>query len=343
MSDPSQTHKRKSDHIRINLEEDVQSGITTGLERYAFIHQALPELVLDEIDLKLTLFGHTLPAPLFISSMTGGTEEAAEINRTLAAAAQEMGIPMGVGSQRAALLDPSSQGSYQLRPIAPDILLFANLGAVQLNYGLGVEDCQKVVDMLDADALILHLNPLQEAVQPEGETNFAGLTEKIRHICAALDVPVIVKEVGWGLSKQAARALVEAGVSALDVAGAGGTSWSEVEMHRAETEMQRELAASFLEWGIPTAESIQMVREISPDIPLFASGGLRTGMDIAKCIALGATMGGMASPFLKAAAHSVERTVETIQTIIKEIRVTMFAAGVSDLNELGEAPLRINH
>ncbi len=342
MSEPSQTHTRKTNHIRINLEEDVQSGITTGLERYAFIHQALPELDLDEIDLKLTLFGHTLPAPLFISSMTGGTKEAAEINRTLAAAAQEMGIPMGVGSQRVALLDTSSQGSYQLRPIAPDILLFANLGAVQLNYGLGVKDCQKVVDMLDADGLILHLNPLQEAVQPEGETNFAGITEKIRHICAALDVPVIVKEVGWGLSKQAARALVEAGVSALDVAGAGGTSWSEVEMHRAETEMQRELAASFLDWGIPTAESIQMVREIAPDIPLFASGGLRTGMDIAKCIALGATMGGMASPFLKAATHSVDRTLETIQTIIKEIRVSMFAAGVSDLNELAEAPLRIN-
>ncbi|MFO8037664.1 MAG: type 2 isopentenyl-diphosphate Delta-isomerase [Anaerolineales bacterium] len=342
MSEPSETSQRKSDHIRINLQEDVQSALTTGLERYSFTHQALPELDLDEIDLTLTLFGHTLPAPLFISSMTGGTQEAGEINRRLAAAAQETGIPMGVGSQRAALEDPSSQGSYQLRHIAPDILLFANLGAVQLNEDLGVDECRKVVEMAGADALILHLNPLQEAVQPEGETNFAGLTEKIRHICAALDVPVIVKEVGWGLSEQAAQALVEAGVSALDVAGAGGTSWSEVEMHRAETEMQRELAASFIRWGIPTAESIQMVREVAPGIPLFASGGLRTGTDIAKCIALGATMGGMASPFLKAASHSTERSVEVIRTIIKEIQITMFAAGVKDLNTLAETPLRAN-
>jgi isopentenyl-diphosphate delta-isomerase len=272
--------------------------------------------------------------------MTGGTQKAGEINRKLAAAAQETGIPMGVGSQRAALEDPSILESYQLRHIAPDILLFANLGAVQLNDDLGVKECHKVVRMVDADALILHLNPLQEALQPEGDTNFAGLTEKIRHICAALDVPVIVKEVGWGLSKQAAQALVEAGVSALDIAGAGGTSWSEVEMHRAETEMQRELAASFIRWGIPTAESIQMVREVAPDIPLFASGGLRTGIDIAKCIALGATMGGMASPFLKAATHSTTRTVEVIRTIIKEIQVTMFATGVKDLDALAQTPLR---
>lgn len=340
MSEPSPTGKRKSDHIRINIEEDVRSGLSTGLERYSFVHQALPELNLNEIDLSLTLFGHTLPAPLFISSMTGGTPQAAEINRRLAQAAQELGIPIGVGSQRAALEDPSSRDTYQLRDIAPDILIFANLGAVQLNYGFGIQECREAVDMVDANALILHLNPLQEALQPEGEIRFAGLTEKIGHICTALDVPVIVKEVGWGLSQKAAQALIEAGVSALDVAGAGGTSWSEVEMHRAKSDQQRALAASFINWGIPTAESIQRVREVAPDIPLFASGGLRTGIDIAKCIGLGATMGGLASPFLKAANQSAERTLEVMRRIIKEIQVTMFAAGASDLTSLAEITLR---
>lgn len=340
MADPSQTSSRKSDHIRINLEEDVRSALTTGLERYAFTHQALPELDLDEVDTGLTLFGRSLPAPLFISSMTGGTAEADEINRVLATAAQETGIPMGVGSQRAALEDPSLRPTYQLRDVAPDILLFANLGAVQLNYQLGTDDCRKVVDMIGADGLILHLNALQEAVQPEGETNFKELHEKIGQVCQALDVPVIIKEVGWGLSDQAARLLVDAGVAALDVAGAGGTSWSEVEMHRAETVMQKELAANFIDWGIPTADSIQMVRSVAPGIPLFASGGIRTGTEIAKCIALGATLGGMASPFLKAATVSVERTVEVIQTIIKEIRVSMFAAGAGDLQALAHIRLR---
>jgi len=340
MSEPSPIGKRKSDHIRINIEEDVRSGLSTGLERYSFVHQALPELNLNEIDLSLTLFGHTLPAPLFISSMTGGTPQAAEINRGLAQAAQELGIPIGVGSQRAALEDPSSRDTYQLRDIAPDILIFANLGAVQLNYGFGIQECREAVDMVDANALILHLNPLQEALQPEGEIRFAGLTEKIGHICTALDVPVIVKEVGWGLSQKAAQALIEAGVSALDVAGAGGTSWSEVEMHRAKSDQQRALAASFINWGIPTAESIQRVREVAPDIPLFASGGLRTGIDIAKCIGLGATMGGLASPFLKAANQSAERTLEVMRRMIKEIQVTMFAAGASDLTSLAEITLR---
>jgi len=316
------------------MEEDVRSGLTTGLERYHFIHQALPELNLEEIDLSLSLLGRSLKAPILISSMTGGTEEAGAINRTLARAAQEASVAMGLGSQRAAIEHPELEITFQVRDVAPDILLFANIGAIQLNYGFGIEHCQRAVDMIEADALILHLNPLQEAVQPEGDTNFTGLLNKIEKVCKELSVPVIAKEVGWGISIDAVWQLLNAGVAAIDVAGAGGTSWSQVEMHRAENESQARLAATFLNWGIPTTKSIENVRQVAPEIPVFASGGLRTGLDIAKCIALGASIGGMAGPFLKAAARSLEDTVLTIQEIAREIRVTMFAAGIRNLEEL---------
>jgi isopentenyl-diphosphate delta-isomerase len=339
MSKVTQTSTRKSDHIRINLEENVQSGLTTGLERYRFIHQALPEVNLEDVDLHLKLFGRQLNAPILISSMTGGTSEAAAINQTLATAAQEAGIAMGLGSQRAAIEQPELASTFQVRSVAPDILLFANLGAVQLNYKYGVDQCQRAVDMIGADALILHLNALQEAVQPEGDTRFAGLLKKIEIVCRSLQVPVIAKEVGWGFSEQAAHQLFAAGVSAIDVAGAGGTSWTQVEMHRAKTESQARLAAAFIEWGIPTAEAIQNVRRAAPQLVVFASGGIRTGIDIAKCIALGATLGGMASPFLKAAARSVEDTIQTIEEIRREIQVCMFAAGAKNLNELSHTPL----
>lgn len=330
---------RKSDHIRINLEEDVSSGLTTGLERYHFIHQALPELNLEEVDLSLKLFGKQLSSPLLISSMTGGTPEAAVINRTLAAAAQETGIAMGLGSQRAAIEHPELSPTFQVRAEAPDILLFANLGAIQLNYRFGIEHCQMAVDMIEADALILHFNALQEAVQPEGDTRFADLLSKIEKVCHALPVPVIAKEVGWGFSELAARQLAEAGVAAIDVAGAGGTSWSQVEMHRAKTESQARLAAAFVDWGIPTTESILNVRRAAPDITVFASGGIRTGVDIAKCIALGAALGGMASPFLKAASRSLEDTIQTITEVRREIQVCMFSAGAGDLMQLGQTAL----
>ncbi len=330
---------RKSDHIRINLDENVQSGLTTGLERYRFIHQALPELNLDEVDLSQDLFGKTLRAPLLISSMTGGTEQAAAINRTLAQAAQAAGIAMGLGSQRAALDHPELASTYQVRQVAPDILLFANLGAVQLNYGYGVDDCRRAVEMVEADALILHLNALQEAVQPEGDTRFAGLTKKIEAICRALSVPVIAKEVGWGFSIPDAHRLAEAGVAAIDVAGAGGTSWSQVEMHRATTGSQARLAAAFINWGNPTAEAILNVRQAAPEMLIFASGGVRSGVEIAKCLALGANLGGMAGPFLKAAAQSLEATLQTIQEIEREIQTAMFAAGAGDLEQLQATPL----
>jgi len=339
MAKVTQISSRKSDHIRINLEEDVRSGLTTGLKRYRFIHQALPEINLEDVDLSLELFGRRLNAPILISSMTGGTNEAAVINQRLAIAAQETGVAMGLGSQRVAIDHPDLAPTFQVRRVAPDILLLANLGAVQLNYRYGVEECQQAVDMIQADALILHLNALQEAVQPEGDTHFAGLLKKIEAVCKALDVPVIAKEVGWGFSERDARLLAGAGVAAIDVAGAGGTSWSQVEMHRAQSESQRRLAAAFVDWGIPTAEAILNVRRVAPELTVIASGGLRSGLDIAKCIALGASLGGMAGPFLKAAAQSVDETVQTIAEVRREIQVCMFAAGAISLSALSQTKL----
>jgi isopentenyl-diphosphate Delta-isomerase len=330
---------RKASHIRINLEENVQSGLTTGLEDYRFIHRAVPELDLEQIDLSLDLFGKRLKAPLLISSMTGGTPEAALINRKLGQAAQEAEIAIGVGSQRAAIENPELAKTFQMRHFAPDVLLFANIGAVQLNYGYGIDHCRRAVEMIEADALILHLNALQEAVQPEGDTRFAGLLGKIEKVCRDLHVPVIAKEVGWGFSEDDAHRLAEVGVTAIDVAGAGGTSWSQVEMHRATNESQARLAAAFINWGIPTSQSILQVRRGAPDLIVFASGGLRSGVDIAKCIALGASLGGMAGPYLKAAKNSTEATLQTISEIKREIQVCMFAAGVENLDRLQQTRL----
>ena len=330
---------RKSDHIQINLERDVRSALTTGLEKYHFVHEALPELDLNRVDATLRLFGKTLSAPILISSMTGGTDRAGTINLRLAEAAQTVGVAMGVGSQRAALEHPEQAATFQVRRVAPDILLFANLGATQLNSGYALDHCRRAVDMLQADALILHLNPLQEAVQAGGDVNFAGLAKKIEGICKKLEAPVIAKEVGWGISERTARLLADCGVAAIDVAGAGGTSWSQVEMHRAPDEFTRQLAATFVGWGIPTAESIQIVRKAAPNMTVFASGGLKDGLDIAKCIALGATLGGMAGQFLKAAAVSTESAVEMMKLTKRQIEVTMFACGATSLNELRQDKL----
>jgi len=328
--------RRKADHIKINLEQDVRSRLTNGLERYHFIHEALTELDLEVVDTTLNLFGKKLNAPILISSMTGGTEEAKTINRHLAEAAQINGVAMGVGSQRAAIENPDLAETFSItRKVAPDILLFANLGAVQLNYGYGIDHCRRAVDMIQADALILHLNPLQEAVQIGGDTNFAGLAKKIEKICNRIKVPVVVKEVGWGISERSAKILSESGVAAIDVAGAGGTSWSQVEMHRATNEFTRELAATFIGWGIPTADSILYVKKAVPKMTVFASGGLKDGLDIAKCIALGASLGGMAGQFLKAAAVSAEKVVTLIKLTQRQIQVAMFAAGVCEIGKMG--------
>ena len=335
----TQTSARKADHIRINLEEDVRSNLTTGFERYHFTHLALPELNLEDINLESEIFNRRLNAPILISSMTGGTDEAGRINRTLAEAAQETKIAMGLGSQRAAIDDPQLQSTFQVRQYAPDILSFANLGAVQLNYGYGLKECQLAVEMIDADALVLHLNPLQEAVQPEGDGNFSGLLAKIEGVCNNLSVPVIVKEVGWGISAKTAHQLAEAGVSAIDVAGAGGTSWSQVEMHRSNDPYQARLAGAFIDWGIPTTQALINVQSAVPGMIIFASGGVRDGIDIAKSIALGASLGGMAGPFLKAANDSLEATIATIQLIQKQIQVAMFASGAADIANLKSTEL----
>ena len=339
MSKVAPIHQRKADHIKINLEKDVRSALTTGLENHHFIHEALPELDLERIDTSFKLFGKRLAAPILISSMTGGTSEAEAINLRLAEAAQEMKIAMGVGSQRAAIENPEQALTFQVRRVAPDILLFANLGAVQFNYGYGIDQCKRAVDMIGADALILHLNPLQEAVQDAGDTNFSGLAKKIEEVCKNLEVPVIAKEVGWGISKRTAKLLADCGVSAIDVAGAGGTSWSQVEMHRAPDEFTRELAATFVGWGIPTSESILNVKKASPEMTIFASGGIKDGLDIAKCIALGATLGGMAGQFLKAAAVSTGKAVEMMKLTKRQIEVTMFACGIKEIRELENSKL----
>jgi isopentenyl-diphosphate delta-isomerase len=294
----------------------------------------LPELDLNRLDTTVSLFGKTLASPTLVSSMTGGTSEAETINLRLAEAAQECNIAMGVGSQRAAIEHPEQAKTFQVRRVAPDILLFANLGAVQFNYGYGVDECRKAVDMIQADALYLHLNPLQEAVQDAGDTNWIGIAKKIEEVCKKLEVPVIAKEVGWGISEKTAKLLADCGVSAIDVAGAGGTSWSQVEMHRAPDEFTRKLAATFVGWGIPTADSIINVKNAVPEMTVFASGGIKDGLDIAKCIALGATLGGMAGQFLKAAAVSTEKAVEMMKLTKRQIEVTMFAAGVGNLEGL---------
>lgn len=334
MSKVAPIDQRKADHIKINLEKDVRSAVPTGLENYHFGHEALPELDLNRVDPGLSLFGRQLNAPILISSMTGGTSDAEIINLRLAEAAYVMRVAMGVGSQRAAIEHPEQAKTFQVRRVAPDILLFANLGAVQLNYGYGVDQCRRAVDMIQADALILHLNPLQEAVQDAGDINFAGLAKKMEEVCKKVGVPVIAKEVGWGISERTAKLLADCGVQAIDVAGAGGTSWSQVEMHRAPDEFTRQLAATFVGWGIPTADSILNVKRAVPDMTIFASGGLKDGLDVAKCIALGATLGGMAGQFLKAAAISTENTVERMQLVKRQIEVTMFAAGVGTFEEL---------
>ncbi len=336
------TESRKLDHLRIVLEEDVAAkGVTSGWGRYRFRHCALPELDLREIDTRLTFLGHRLKAPLLISSMTGGAAEAERINLLLAEAAEALGIAMGVGSQRAALRNPGVARTYAVRKVAPTAMLLANLGAVQLNYGYGVDECRRAVEMIEANALILHLNPLQEAVQPEGDTNFKGLLPKIEAVCRQVGVPVVVKEVGNGISAEVARRLVEAGVAAIDVAGAGGTSWSEVERFRHTQARGRITAAVFAGWGIPTTQAIQEVRAALPQSPLVGSGGVRTGLDVAKAIALGADLVGSAAPHLFRAAEDrgMQALTDGLLGLQEELRITMFLVGAPNLDALRRTPL----
>lgn len=334
--------QRKAEHLSINLEKEVGfPQVTTGLERYRFIHNALPELSLDQVDLTIVFLGKRLQMPLLISSMTGGTAEAQRINLHLAEAAQATGIAMGLGSLRGALEDPPLIDTYRVRHLAPDVLLFANLGVAQLNAGFGLHECQRAVDLVEADALILHLNPLQEALQDGGDTDWRGLLAKIEAICKGLAVPVVAKEVGWGISASVARRLVDAGVAVIDVAGAGGTSWSQVEMHRAPTAQRRRLCAEFGDWGIPTTEALVDVRTALPDVPLIASGGLRTGMDLAKALALGADLAGVAGPLLKPANASAQAVADVIAEMADVLRTLMFSLGIPSVQVLkGTSALR---
>ncbi len=326
---------RKADHIRIAVEEDVGFGnLTNGLDRYRFVHQALPEIDLDVVDTGTTLLGRRLAAPILISCMTGGVAKGGLINRILAAAAQHAGVAIGVGSQRAALDDPSLEETFQVRELAPDVPLLANLGAAQLAGPEGIDRCRAVVRMIEADALVIHVNPLQEALQPEGTTRFAGLIDRIGAAATAIDVPIIVKEVGWGIAESIARRLAEVGVAGIDVAGAGGTNWGEVERRRIDDPVMARVAEEFREWGIPTAESVLASRRGFPDGLVIASGGLRTGLDAAKCLALGADAVGFAAPLLKAAVVSRRAVDERLRGIIEGLRIAMFCIGAATLTDL---------
>jgi isopentenyl-diphosphate delta-isomerase len=326
---------RKADHLRVCLEEDVQfQQVSSGFECYRFTHDCLPEINRSDINLQTTFMGKNLGAPLLISSMTGGTELAQLVNSRLAIVAQRYQLAMGVGSQRIVIEQPHLAPTFAVRSFAPDILLLANLGAVQLNYGCGLDDCLHLVNSLEADALILHLNPLQECVQSRGDTNFRGLLDKIAQLCQQLPIPVVVKEVGNGISGAMAQKLINAGVTAIDIAGAGGTSWAKVESQRAKDNKQRRLGQTFADWGLPTAECLNSIRAIAPTIPLIASGGLINGLDVAKAIALGADLAGLARPFLEAAVKSEAAVDELVEVLIAELETALFCTGNATLAEL---------
>lgn len=332
---------RKNDHLDIVLDPArATSAARTGFDAFVFEHCAIPELHLDDIDLRANLFGRQLQAPLLISSMTGGAARSTAINAHLAEAAQRLGIAMAVGSQRVALETAGDQGlTGQLRQLAPDILLLANFGAAQLVRGYGLEEARRAVEMIGADALIVHLNPLQEAVQPGGDRDWRGVLNAIEALTGSLSVPVVVKEVGAGISARVARQLVEAGVAAIDVAGAGGTSWAAVEAERAGDGSQREIARAFAGWGIPTAMALQAVREACPATPLVASGGIRDGVEVAKAIRLGADLVGQAAGVLQAALHSSDAVEAHFRVIIEQLRIACFCTGSADLASLRQAPL----
>ncbi len=299
------------------------------------MHSALPEIDLDDVSTACLFLGRSLAAPLLISSMTGGTPAAGELNERLARVAQEYGLALALGSVRAAVENDSLAPTFQVRRWAPDVFLLCNLGAVQLNYGYGRDECLRAVEITGADALVLHLNPLQEAFQPSGNTRFAGLLRKIEALVRDFPVPVVVKEVGWGISGDIARQLVDCGVAAIDVAGAGGTSWSEIESLRMEPDdLRRKVAEDFRGWGIPTAEAIRQVRAECPSIPLIGSGGLRSGVDLAKALALGADIGGIALPFLKAAAVSEDALRHEVMRVLHGLRLAMFCIGAKNIPSL---------
>ncbi|WP_433946959.1 type 2 isopentenyl-diphosphate Delta-isomerase [Paenibacillus sp. SN-8-1] len=331
----SLTSGRKTEHIRICLDEEVNAaGLSSGFNQYAFRHNALPEIDFDQISLSTYFMERKLRTPLLISSMTGGSETAGRINERLAEAAERRGWAMGVGSVRAAVEHAELSATFALRHKAPTIPIIANLGAVQLNYGFGADDCRRAVEIAEADMLVLHLNGLQEVFQPEGNTAFGGLLQRIEYLCSTLTVPVGVKEVGWGIDADTAVRLHEAGVAFIDVAGAGGTSWSQVEKFRSSDPVRRLAAEAFAGWGIPTTECIRAVRTALPGCALIGSGGLHTGVDAAKALALGADLAGFGRALLSPAVQSEQLLDEVLSRVEFELRTAMFGIGAADIASL---------
>jgi isopentenyl-diphosphate delta-isomerase len=323
---------RKAEHITLALDSRMQlAGDPFG--GWDFEHCALPEIDFDAIDTSVTFLGKRLAAPILVSCMTGGTASAGSINRNLAAGAEATGVAVGVGSQRKALEDPAQAASFWVRDVAPTVPLIGNLGAVQFNYGMGIDHCRRAVEMIGADALALHLNPLQEALQPEGDRNFAGLLAKMGEVARELAVPVIAKEIGCGLSEAVARRLAGAGIRILDTAGVGGTSWARIEAARSG---DVDLGERFAGWGVSSPESIRQVRRVE-GVTVIGSGGLRTGIDIAKSIALGADLAGLAWPFLAAATESAEQVAACVRRLIHELKICMFCIGAQTIPALQAA------
>jgi isopentenyl-diphosphate delta-isomerase len=333
------TEARKTRHLDICLNDDVASRVDAGFSAVRLRHEALPEIALEDVVMETTFLGHVLNAPLIISSMTGGTQRAATINRNLAQAAQSVGVALGLGSIRAAIENPELFATYDVRDVAPKIMLFANLGAVQLNYGVEIEHARRAVKAIGANGLYLHLNPLQESLQPNGDTNFRGLLPKIEALARALDVPVVAKSVGSGIAPSTARRLLDAGVAAIDVAGAGGTSWARVEGRRSDDPLRAKLAEEFADWGFPTARATRALRVALPKATIVASGGVRSGVDVAKALALGADLAGVALPLLEPATRSAEEVVRALTEILEGLRIALFATGSRTIADLRDALL----
>jgi len=340
MADEPAIAKRKADHLEVAASGRANFAKSTLLEHVHLVHQALPELALDDIDLSTKLVGKTLAAPLVITGMTGGTAEAAAVNRDLARAAQDAGVALGLGSQRAMDEHPELAATYEVRDVAPDVVLFGNIGAVQA-LAMGPDRVIALARRIGADAIAVHLNPGQELIQERGDRDFRGACDAIARLCAASPVPVIVKETGCGLSLQAARALIAAGVHTVDVAGAGGTSWVAVEAVRATAGSNAAALGNELwDWGVPTAVSV--VACARANLNVIASGGLRNGYDIARALALGATAGGMAAPMLRAQRAGGRAAVTSlIEQIIGSIRAICMLTGCRSARDLERAPRHI--
>jgi isopentenyl-diphosphate delta-isomerase len=340
-----ETRKRKADHIKISLNQNVQArNVTTGFEDVNFIHRALPEIDKQKIDLSTTVFGHKFSAPLIAGAITGGTKEATKINATIAEAVEELGLGMGIGSQRAAIEDKKLEKTFTIaRKKAPTAFLIANIGGVQLIDGYGLKEVKKAVEMIEADAIAIHLNALQETAQPEGQTNFRGILEKICEIAEELDKPVIAKETGAGIAAEEAKKLEAAGVKGIDVSGAGGTSFAAVEYYRARehrNSFQRRLGEVFWDWGIPTAVSIVEVSQ-TVNVPVIASGGIRNGVDVMKSLVLGASLASFSQPILEAAVKGVKETCDTLSLLINELKNAMFLVGADAVQNLRKTPIVI--